>query len=271
MKPDDISSDERYEMIDALRIIGVSNKIGTGKDTVSVNSSGYHALIILRAQPSGADIFGISRADVIFVPPYRQYASLIGDEGECVHITFDGREAHEISSRYGFRKFVASFEGIRIRCEDISRLSELTGQALALCAKGILYMIFSEIATREEGKSLPLKADSAAEKVKAYIDEFFSSSTLSLNTIAAALSYHPNYISKVFNEAYGMSIKKYVNVLRVYRAKFLMEEGENSLKVISAECGFTDAEYFSSVFRTYLGQNPKDYLKRIRSIGTTPD
>ena len=135
-------------------------------------------------------------------------------------------------------------------------------------AKGLIYYTFSALHTKKE--EIEHQPIGVAERIKNYIDENFADRALSLSDIAGALSYHKNYVSKVFNEHYGISVSRYINILRTKQAKLLLEEGEFSVKEICALTGFNDTEYFSAVFKSIYGETPKDFLKRTTNIGTGP-
>ena len=189
---------------------------------------------------------------------------------QCVYL-FEGEEARFLANKFAFADKVKLFCKVCDSSKEAAEITDLSGEALTLRAKSLIYLIFSEISRKYNIGNSKSKSISAAEKTKEYIDEFFTDPELSLKTIGDALSYHPNYISKIFNESYKMSVVKYVNIQRVRHARFLMDKGESSLKMLSDECGFSDSEYFSSVFKSLYGQSPKDYIKRIRTIDTIPD
>jgi AraC-like DNA-binding protein len=274
MQNDHIGSNSAYEMLEALRIISVSKKKVGECAKISNSYSAYRAIFITESSAQaqlGKETVTVCPRDLIILPPHNAGFKADGENLGYTTIFFTGSEAKAASEKLGFSNGAALFSEVAISQNEIDSLSECTGEIANYRAKGLLYFAFSEILRKNNRSSLENRATTAAKKVKAYIDEFFIDPELSLKTIGEAISYHPNYISKVFNDAYGVNVAKYVNVLRVKHARFLMDGGENSLKTISLECGFCDTEYFSAVFKSHYGQTPKEYIKRIRSIDTIPD
>ena len=274
MTDDFISSGVSHQMYDSFKIIGVSKK---NKDELShgLNTSfGYRAIVITDGEGTintGDETVKLSPSSVVFVPPYKRRLDFSEGSLGYLSILFEGEEARISANKFGFDNKVQLFCHLCDFSDEAAALDDLSGEALALRAKSLIYLIFSEICRKNDIGHAKSKSVSAAEKAKEYIDEFFTDPELSLKSIGDALSYHPNYISKVFNEAYGISVVKYVNIQRVRHARFLMDRGESSLKMLSDECGFSDSEYFSTVFKSLYGQSPKDYIKRIRTIDTIPD
>ena len=60
------------------------------------------------------------------------------------------------------------------------------------------------------------------------------------------------------------SVKIFDNIRRrrIERARRLLTENENlSIREISEQCGFTDYNYFITVFKKYCGESPARYRK----------
>jgi YesN/AraC family two-component response regulator len=56
-----------------------------------------------------------------------------------------------------------------------------------------------------------------------------------------------------------MRFNDYVNMVRVNRAKFMLQSYRMSVKEIAATCGYSDAAYFCRVFRKVTGLTPMQY------------
>lgn len=274
MNDEFLSSGISCDVPDGFRILGVFKR---GADSIRRESAffaGYRILFVTEGDGSislGAEQIPIRPRDTVLIPMCQRRLCIEGEALKYLCVHFTGSEAKELASRLGFSDTAVVFHESELQKRDTDALYELSGEAMQLRAKALVYYVLSELSCHERGAFPASQPPSAAEKIKAYIDGHFSLPELSLKSIGDALSYHPNYISKAFCEHYRMSITKYVNVLRVRHARFMMEEGEDSMKLVAAECGFSDAEYFSSVFKAHYGQSPKEYCKRIRSIGTAPD
>ena len=66
-------------------------------------------------------------------------------------------------------------------------------------------------------------------------------------------------LSHVFAKNYGMTIGKLIHTVRCDRAKILLMESSMSIGQIALECGFSSADYFTSVFKNLTGVTPTEY------------
>ena len=77
--------------------------------------------------------------------------------------------------------------------------------------------------------------------------------------IAGEFGYSPNYIGRLFRDATGMNLNDYIKDVRVGRARDLLLHTSMRIADIARETGFTDAQYFSVVFRQKTGCTPSEY------------
>lgn len=73
-----------------------------------------------------------------------------------------------------------------------------------------------------------------------------------------------DYINRVFHEVTGQTISRYVNAVRVNRAKELIQATHLSMNEIGYLTGLNDPYYFSKVFKKYVGLSPSQYDKQVR-------
>lgn len=96
--------------------------------------------------------------------------------------------------------------------------------------------------------------------VKKYIDDNLSQQKLTLEEISKALSYSPKYISSIFKKSFNIGLVDYLNTTRIQNACTLMNQGITNVSDIAVRCGYTDAQYFSKVFKQKMGISPKAYI-----------
>ena len=117
-------------------------------------------------------------------------------------------------------------------------------------------------------KNTGAKQISYVEKAVKYINEHFNDPELTIKEIARTMFLHENYLSHIFSEAMGQSFREFLTQKRIERSIVLMQKGMTSVKNISKEIGFSDALYFSKVFKKYNGISPTEHLKKLKT--TTP-
>jgi AraC family transcriptional regulator of arabinose operon len=63
----------------------------------------------------------------------------------------------------------------------------------------------------------------------------------------------------VFRQVTGTSTVRYLNWLRINRARALLMEGDYTVTEAAEAVGFSDVYYFSRLFRKMTGTNPSTY------------
>ncbi len=74
--------------------------------------------------------------------------------------------------------------------------------------------------------------------------------------------YNFDYLNRIFSRITGHPIIQYVNLVRINRAKELLEATHLSIGEIGYLVGLNDPYYFSKVFKKYTGQSPSHYYKQ---------
>lgn len=86
---------------------------------------------------------------------------------------------------------------------------------------------------------------------------------LGFEELSERLELHVSYFSRLFKEVLGVSPSQYLNALRVEKSKqLLLEEVPLSNEEIAFQVGYTEANYFTKVFRKYTRDSPKNYRKK---------
>lgn len=103
-----------------------------------------------------------------------------------------------------------------------------------------------------------LKENPVVVRVKAFIEDHLAED-LSLDATADEVGVNPFYLSKLFKDETGSNFIDYVNGARLEKAKMLLKKPELSIKEISFDCGYSDQNYFSKIFRRKFGITPTEY------------
>jgi YesN/AraC family two-component response regulator len=77
--------------------------------------------------------------------------------------------------------------------------------------------------------------------------------------VAERFGLAPNHISRLFALEGAVRFNDHLNIVRVNRAKFMLQNYRMSVKEIAANSGYGDAAYFCRVFRKVTGLTPLQY------------
>ena len=106
-----------------------------------------------------------------------------------------------------------------------------------------------------------LSPEDSVALVKEYIDAHFNEK-ITLNDLSREFYISKNYLPRVFREQFGMSIKEYLQVVRITHAKQLLRTTNKSAEEIGIECGFGTLSYFSRAFKDIEGVSPTGYREQ---------
>ena len=95
-------------------------------------------------------------------------------------------------------------------------------------------------------------------KIVNYIDEHLSED-ITLDELARTVHFNKSYLIVRFKETWGISPMKYVNYVRIERARELLATTEKSITDIALEVGFSGIHYFSRYFKARVGITPQEY------------
>ena len=84
---------------------------------------------------------------------------------------------------------------------------------------------------------------------------------IEIDDLAAISGMKPEYFRHSFSKAFGVPPLKYINRLKLERAKLLLSEGR-SVNDTAAAVGFVSANYFTRFFRERTGLTPTEFVKR---------
>jgi len=89
------------------------------------------------------------------------------------------------------------------------------------------------------------------------------SKKITVDKLAEVANYSPSYLDRRFKERTGLTPIKYLDAIRLERARRLLERNDMDIARVAALIGFEDPKYFSRRFSTKYGISPS----RFRSSG----
>ena len=94
-----------------------------------------------------------------------------------------------------------------------------------------------------------------------YLHKHYSNSELTLKAVCEHLGISTSHFSSLFKEETGMTFLKYLNNIRMEKAKQLLRETDLKNYEIAERVGFRDPHYFSIAFKKITGKTPGRYGK----------
>ena len=100
-----------------------------------------------------------------------------------------------------------------------------------------------------------------AQAIVRYINEHYCED-LSIASLSEQFGFSANYISNLLKQELGISYNKYISQLRMNRAKELLLSTSQSVKEITAACGYYSQSHFTKLFMEHEGCTPTEFRRR---------
>ena len=110
---------------------------------------------------------------------------------------------------------------------------------------------------REERSENPFCAQFSVWLANHYMQD------ISLEEAAEAMGMSSFYFSRFFRTAYNRTFLEYLTSYRIERAEELLRQTDIPVREIAPRVGYTDANYFTKVFKRHCGCTPTDYRSRL--------
>lgn len=188
------------------------------------------------------------------------------------YISFMGLRAQELLKELGIDTLHPSrqgFEGLIDFWKNAIR--RIDRRNAAILSESVLLYTLSFVKGTEEDGDENEKNYGVIEGVISYVDNNYTDPDMSLKKVADIFAYTDKYLSHIFKERMQMNFSVYLTRLRLQKALELMRNGRRDVSEIALECGFSDASYFSKVFKKSVGKTPHEYItNRTFNEGISP-
>lgn len=224
---------------------------------------------------------GPNQCFLIYPDQLALYLTDPGKKWEYYWIMVNGTKVPEILEAIGFSR---DNQVISFQDDDIfSRMSDILDSALTYqtdplgidlhTSSLIRPLFFSLIRQKRSRKVTPVPSypeDNSnllvyglghnyyISHVTKYIHAHFQEQ-ISVESLAESLHLNRSYLSTLFRAHSGMSIMQYLQHYRILHAITLLERSNKSIKEIASDVGFSDAMYFSRLFKKHTGMTPSEY------------
>ena len=261
---------QRHEKNTVATLSHVHNAI----ELIYVNEGEYKALI------DGKE-FELSPSDLLLIPSNNvHYVSTSSSDAHSYYVMKIPPSALLESMSDGFEDSVFRFcegsadrrmlwrsdelQGSRI-LSVIERMKEeyhSSNPASAFVIRLEMLLLLVEILREDE----PLEKNQHGEMstliytVLRYVSQHFAEE-IDEREIAARIGVSYGYFVRAFRSVVGMSFRKYLNMVRINRARQMLLTGDGNVSSVALACGYNSVSYFISLYRSEKGETPKDTYK----------
>lgn len=201
---------------------------------------------------------------VIFLPTGCEYEMQIEEAGECTVIEFDAIGTEELEPC----EFYSDSEGeIVASAKNILLYWKLQGPAYHSKCLSELYDLITQLSNiMSNADSLVGKYPLIHRSVK-YIEKNYHKLDLYTPTLASMSGIGETYYRSIFLAVFHMPPARYIQKIRIDKAKELLVSSDGSIEQIAVATGFANASYFCKVFKAVVGITPTEFAEKSRRFG----
>lgn len=119
----------------------------------------------------------------------------------------------------------------------------------------LLYRVISESITEQKDKEKEL-IDPAIETIELRLND----SHLNMEELAQSCHVSKTYLNKLFSEAVGMSPFRYLTLVRMEHARYMLRE-RYPVGEVARSVGYSDIYQFSRAYKRYYGVSPRSHME----------
>lgn len=254
------------------------------------NHDGYEILLFLGGDASivvESEEKKLERGDLVFISAYAFHGIGLIDSDRYERIVIDirwnclrelGEETADLTSCFS-RTPAGKLNILRLEEEDILTFTDLadrledslTSQAfghgiLAKAYLSELMVMACRLASTYTSPSYDNIMPSVVSKTFTYIDANLTA-PLTVEQIAKEIHHNSDYLSRVFKDTTGGSLKQYINARKMFLARQYLQQGYPPYEVCFM-IGYNNYSSFSRRFSAQIGCSPKQYQK---TLGSAPE
>lgn len=212
----------------------------------------------------------VKRGQGFLIPPKVStfYQSSEADPWHYIWMGLSGKMVHSYVQELGLNSAHLSFNIQRLdefkalifQCfayEADSPLNEIRLQQQAYAFMALMYQTLDATA----GHVTTMKMNPYVTQILAAINAA-PYGKLTVADLAAQVSLNPSHLSRLFRGDMGLSIKQYIDTVRIHGASDLLVTTSETIAQISDKLGFASIQAFSKAFRQHTGYSPSSYRKQ---------
>ncbi len=146
--------------------------------------------------------------------------------------------------------------------EAVDRLLEVLSDNESrnpLFAIGAVYEIIGALHEYCAGETkLIHRVDDSFKSVLEYVNSHYTE-RITAKDVSRMFGYNETYFCRRFKALTGITVMKYIQILRMELAQKLLRNSKDEIGNIAWKCGFSDISYFSNCFKKHFGMTPTEF------------
>ena len=144
---------------------------------------------------------------------------------------------------------------------SVDAIDKLTPESTKTKKKGVLYYICSEFDENVIYTDKKIDDGALLYKIFQFVEQNFNKDC-SLETLSKETAFSYSYLSRYFKRLVSMSYNSYVNLYRISKACYVLNNSNCSILQCALECGYTSLRTFNRNFKLHTSVTPQEYREQ---------
>ena len=199
--------------------------------------------------------------DIIYLANHSKYEIKVTDDNYTFYFVdfFFENESKTVFQNEIFSS--KSFSVLENRFKELYDLWRLGNFAEKIYCKSLIYQIYYQVVRSSLNAYITKANRQKIERIIEYISENIQNSELSVATLSEMCGSSEVHFRRNFHQIYHISPIKFINNLRIKKAKELLTTTSMKISEISEICGFENQYYFAKKFKSDTHLTPSNYRK----------
>ena len=141
--------------------------------------------------------------------------------------------------------------------QDLAR-NDYPDITLNAITTAIITELYGQLSSEKASDADPIGKKQIYSDIADYVRRNISRN-IKISEIADTFGYSPKYLSHLFTEIRGISLKQFIMAQKIETASFYLTDSDRNISEIAAELGFSDVHNFSRAFKNITGLSPSAY------------
>ena len=201
-------------------------------------------------------VLQVKENDIIYLPKYSNYEVTRKTYGDVYCVNFQCLDEKVFSP---FVLHVSNAEEVLKAYQKAEKVWKSGKEGREYRVLSELYKILYEMRRLQLAPYFPkLKQDLIKPAIE-YIHKHYTKELMNMEKLSGLCGISYDYLRQLFEKIYGCSPIKYINNLKLKRAKELLSSGLCSVGEAAFNAGFSDLSHFSRFFKDNVGVSPSEY------------
>jgi AraC-like DNA-binding protein len=205
---------------------------------------------------------------VVILPAGSTYNWISREPGECIMFEFDAGHRYDTQDLISIR--INSPTEISSIAQKLEHLWVFKKPAYAVKCLAGLYDIVSRLAEAELLRYEDVKKHRVIMPSVTFLETHYHEHNLNNDHLAALSGISTVYFRKIFAGIYQMSPMKYIQSIRIAKAKDMLIGDFSSIAAVAEAVGYDSIYHFCKIFKKVTGTTPTEFARTYRISRPAP-